>query len=155
MNKFRIMFLSLILLVFAIGVVSAPITDYNAPAGFERNPVTFSNDDFKMELESYESSADYDDYFKNSEDRKVETINGTYAKYTDSFKEEVGALELLEIDDEQYVVSCTFDGLEKSKTKDCLKYLEEFNEVNKFKPIKIEWNSKQYGGVKMMLNQSF
>jgi len=28
--------------------------------------------------------------------------------------------------------------LDKNKTKDCLKYLEEFNEVNKFKPIKIK-----------------
>lgn len=132
------MFVSLILLVFAIGAVSATITDYNAPVGFERNAVTFSHDDFSMNMESYDSFVDYDDYFKNSDDRKVEMINGTFAKYTDSFKEEVGALELLEIDDDKYVVSCTFDGLDKSKTKDCLKYLEEFNQVNKFKPIKIE-----------------
>lgn len=145
MNKFRIMFVSLILLVFAIGVVSATITDYNAPVGFERNPVTFSHNDFEMNMESYSSFVDYDDYFKNSSDRKVEIINGTFAKYTDSFKDEVGALELLEIDDDQYIVSCSFDGLEKSKTKDCLKYLEEFNDVNKFKPIKIEWNYNALG----------
>ena len=31
-----------------------------------------------------------------------------------------------------------FGGDGKSKIKDCLKYLEEFNEVNKFKPIKID-----------------
>jgi hypothetical protein len=52
--------------------------------------------------------------------------------------EKVGALELIEIDGDQYIVDCSFDDMDKSKTKDCQKYLEEFNEVNKFKPVKIE-----------------
>ena len=138
MKKFGMMLVSLILLVSVMGVVSAVITDYNAPVGFERNPVTFSHGDFQMSMDSYSSFVDYDSHFKSGDDRKVEIINGTFAKYTDSFKDEVGALELLKIGDDQYIVCCSFDGLDKSKTNDCLKYLEEFNEVNKFKPIEIK-----------------
>ena len=81
---------------------------------------------------------DHDDYFKNSSDREVKIINGTYAEYKDSMKDNVGAVEILKIDDDQYLVYCSFDGADKNKTADCLKYLEEFNEVNKFKPIKID-----------------
>ena len=78
---------------------------------------------------------DYEDYFEKNDDREVKIINGTYAEYTDSLKDKVGALELLKIDDDVYIVDCSFDDLDKSKTKDCLKYIEEFNEMNKFKPI--------------------
>lgn len=142
MDKFKIIFVSLILAAFAISSVSAVgITDYNAPIGFERNPVTFSHDDFEMEMKSYSAFIDYDDYFKNSDDRNVKMINDTYAEYTDSFNEKVGALELLKIDGDEYIVDCSFDDMDKSKTKDCLKYLDEFNDVNKFKPIKIKQDS--------------
>jgi hypothetical protein len=85
----------------------------------------------------YSSFVDHDDYFKNSDDYKVK-INGTYAEYSNEMMEKVGALELIEIDGDQYIVDCSFDDMDKSKTKDCQKYLEEFNEVNKFKPVKIE-----------------
>lgn len=131
--------MALILLTFSISAVSADgITDYNAPVGFERNPVTFTHGDFEMEMKWYSDFIDHDDYFNNTDDRKVEMINDTYAEYTDSFKENVGALELIKIDGDKYIVDCSFDDLNKNKTKDCLKYLEEFNEVNKFKPIKIK-----------------
>ena len=140
--KLKMIFVSLILLIFCISAVSAfQITDYNAPIGFERNPVTFTHDDFEMEMKSYSAFIDFDDYFKSDDNREVKMINETYAEYTDSFKEKVGALELLKIDGDQYIVDCSFDGLDKSKTKDCLKYLEEFNDVNKFKPIKIKPDS--------------
>lgn len=142
MNDYRIIFVSLALLAFSVGIVSAVgITDYNAPADFERGPVTFTHDDFEMELNSYSSFVDYDDYFENSDDRQVKIINGTCAEYTDSMKDKAGALELIKIDGDQYIVDCSFDDLNKSKTKDCLKYLEEFNDVNKFKPIKIDKSS--------------
>ena len=127
MNKFKIFCISIIFLVFAVGAV-----------GFERNPVTFTHGDFEMDMKFYSTFIDYDDYFKKSDTRDVKMINDTYAEYTDSFKEKVGALELLKIDGEEYIVDCSFDNLDKNKTKDCLKYLEEFNEVNKFKPIKVE-----------------
>ncbi len=143
MNKLKIIMLSLILLAFSISVVSAAgITDYNAPVGFERNPVTFTHGDFEMDLKPYSAFIDYEDYFENSDTRNVTVINDTYAEYTDSFKEKVGALELLKIDGDQYIVDCSFDDLDKSKTQDCLKYLEEFNDVNKFKPIKIDKSSE-------------
>ena len=139
MNKFKLIIFSLILLVVTVGVVSAAtITDYNGPVGFDRNPVTFSHDGFEMDMKSYSTFMDHDDYFKNSSDREVKIINGTYAEYKDSMKDNVGAVEILKIDDEQYLIYCSFDGADKNKTADCLKYLEEFNEVNKFKPIKID-----------------
>ncbi len=128
----------MILLMFLISAVSAVITDYNAPIGFERDPVTFIKGDFEMEMSSYSSFIDYDDYFKNTDDRQVKIINGTYAEYVDLVNEKSGALEIIKIDGDQYIVDSSFDDDDKSKTKDCLKYLEEFNEVNKFKPIKID-----------------
>ena len=69
-----------------------------------------------MEMDRYSSFVDHDDYFENNDDRQVKIINGTYVEYFDS----------------------SFDGDDKSKTKDCLKYLEEFNKLNKFKSIKID-----------------
>lgn len=122
-----------------MGAVSADIiTDHNAPIGFERNLVTFTKGDFEMDMHSYSAFIDHDDYFENSDDSQVKIINGTYAEYVDTFKEKAGALEIIKIDGDQYIIDSSFDDDDKSKTKDCLKYLEEFNDVNKFKPIKID-----------------
>ncbi|MDO5820754.1 MAG: hypothetical protein Q4Q32_02940 [Methanobrevibacter sp.] len=142
MNKFKISLITVMLLLLSISAVSAVgITDYNAPIGFERNPVTFTHGDFEMDLKPYSTFIDYDDYFKTNDDRNVTIINETYAEYTDSFKEKSGALEIIKIDGDEYLIDCSYDELDKSKTKACLKYLKEFNDVNKFKPIKIEAES--------------
>ena len=137
--KFKMLIVSLIFLIFFLSAVSAVgITDYNAPIGFERDPLTFIKDDFQMEMDSYSSFVDHDDYFENNDDRQVKIINGTYAEYFDSVKEKSGVLEIIKVDGDQYVVDSFFDGDDKSKTKDCLIYLEEFNKLNKFNPIKID-----------------
>lgn len=137
-SKIKIIFTSLILLAFAVGIVSAEgITDYNAPLDFERGAVTFTNDDFEMRMDSYSEFIDYDDKFKNNDNYDVK-VNGTFAQYTNKLEEKVGVLEIVKIDGDKYLVECSFDELEKSKIKDCQKYMEEFNNLNKFKPIKIE-----------------
>lgn len=137
--RFKLVIVSLIFLVFFIGAVSAnDITKYNAPIGFEREPMTFIHDDFEMEMDSYSAFIDYDDHFKSEDDRQVEIINGTYAKYYDSDDKKAGALEIIKVDGDQYIVDSSFSGDDKSKSEDCLKYLEEFNQLNKFKPIKID-----------------
>lgn len=137
-SKIKIIFTSLILLAFAVGIVSAEgITDYNAPLDFERGAVTFTNDDFEMRMDSYSEFIDYDDKFKNNDNYDVK-VNGTFAQYTNKLEEKVGVLEIVKIDGDKYLVECSFDELEKSKIKDCQKYMEEFNDLNKFKPIKIE-----------------
>ena len=142
MNKFKISLITVMLLLLSISAVSAVgITDYNAPLGFERNPVTFTHGDFEMDLKPYSTFIDYDDYFKTNDDRNVTIINETYAEYTDSFKDKSGALEIIKIDGDEYLIDCSYDELDKSKTQTCLKYLKEFNDVNKFKPIKIEAES--------------
>ena len=142
MNKFKMALITVILLSLSISAASAVgITDYNAPIGFERNPVTFTHGDFEMDLKPYSTFIDYDDYFKTNDDRNVTIINETYAEYTDSFKEKSGALEIIKIDGDEYLIDCSYDDLDKSKTKTCLKFLKEFNDVNKFKPIKIEAES--------------
>lgn len=62
-------------LALAVGVVSASsITDYNAPVGFDRNPVTFSHGDFEMDMKSYSSFMDFDDYFKSTDDKKFKSM---------------------------------------------------------------------------------
>ena len=142
MNKFKISLITVMLLLLSISAVSAVgITDYNAPIGFERNPVTFTHGDFEMDLKPYSTFIDYDDYFKTNDDRNVTIINETYAEYTDSFKDKSGALEIIKIDGDEYLIDCSYDELDKSKTQTCLKYLKELNDVNKFKPIKIEAES--------------
>lgn len=63
--KSKMVFISIIVLVLAVSAVSAVgITDYNAPIGFEREPVSFTHDDFEMEMNSYSAFVDYDDYFE-------------------------------------------------------------------------------------------
>ena len=142
MNKFKISLITVMLLLLSISAVSAVgITDYNAPIGFERNPVTFTHGDFEMDLKPYSTFIDYDDYFKTNDDRNVTIINETYAEYTDSFKDKSGTLEIIKIDGDEYLIDCSYDELDKSKTQTCLKYLKEFNDVNKFKTIKIEAES--------------
>ena len=137
--KLKLMFVSLIFLILFVGAVSAVgITDYNAPIGFERDPVTFTKGDFEMEMNTYSSFVDHDDYFNTTDDRQVKIINDTYAEYFDSVKERSGALEIVKIDDDQYIVDSFFDVDDKGKTNECLKYLQEFNDLNKFKPIKID-----------------
>ncbi|WP_462316356.1 hypothetical protein [Methanobrevibacter sp.] len=137
--RFKVVLVSLILLAFFIGAVSAAdITNYNSPIGFERDPMTFVNGDFEMEMDSYNAFIDYDDHFKSEDDRQVEIINDTYAKYFDSDDKKAGALEIIKVDGDQYIVDSSFSGDDKSKSEDCLKYLEEFNQLNKFKPIKID-----------------
>ena len=54
------------------------------------------------------------------------------------FDKKAGALEIIKVDGDQYIVDSSFSGDDKSKSEDCLKYLEEFNQLNKFKPIKID-----------------
>lgn len=137
-SKLKIMFASLILLTFAMGIVSAEgITDYNAPKDFDRDPMTFTHDDFEMRMDSYSEFIDFDDKFKNRDDYKV-TVNGTFAQYTNKLEDKVGVLEILEIKGDKYLVECSFDELQNSKISACQKYLEEFNDLNKFKPLKIE-----------------
>ena len=77
-----------------------------------------------MEMDSYSASVDHDDYFENSDDRQVKIINGTYGEYFDLVNEKSGALEIIKTDGDQYIVDFSFDGDDKSKTKDCLKYLD-------------------------------
>ena len=77
----------LVFLIFFISAVSAVgITDYNAPIGFERGPLTFIKDDFEMEMDSYSSFVDHDIYFENNNNRQVKIINGTYGEYFNSVK---------------------------------------------------------------------
>ena len=122
--KFKIIFVSLIFLIFFMGAVSADIiTDHNAPIGFERNPVTFTKGDFEMDMHSYSAFIDHDDYFENSDDRQVKIINGTYAEYFDLVNEKSGALEIIKTDGGQYIVDFSFDGDDKSKTKIVLNIL--------------------------------
>ena len=122
--KFKILPVSLIFLIFFISAVSAVgITDYNAPIGFERAPLTFIKCDFEMEMDSYSASVDHDDYFENSDDRQVKIINGTYGEYFDLVNEKSGALEIIKTDGDQYIVDFSFDGDDKSKTKIVLNIL--------------------------------
>lgn len=139
MNKYKIIFTSLIVLIFTIGVVSAmEITDLNAPAGFEKNSLTFTHDDFEMNMKGYALLWDYDNNFEKSDGREVNIINKTYAEYIDSTEGKVGALEIIKIDGEYYLVDCFYDGLDKNKTKDCTNYLKEFNDANTFFLMKID-----------------
>jgi hypothetical protein len=54
--KFNVVLISVLLLIFSISAVSAVgITDYNAPIGFDRGAVTFTHDDFEMDMKWYSS----------------------------------------------------------------------------------------------------
>ncbi|WP_458402828.1 hypothetical protein [Methanobrevibacter sp.] len=138
MKLYKILGIAMILLMLAVGVVSAmDISDFKPPEGFDDGfGAAMEKDDFAISLEDYDKDlhggALDGDHFHNY------NVKGKVAEYNDTFNNEYGVVELVEVGKETYLVKCVYKGDAKDKTSECTKYLEEFNKVNNLKQLKIK-----------------
>lgn len=138
MKMYKIFGISLILLMLTVGVASAmDISDFKAPKGFDDGfGEAMEKDNFAISIEDYDKDlhggALDGDHFHNY------TVKGKIAEYNDTFNDQYGVVEIVEIGKETYLVKCIYKGDEKDKTSECTKYLEEFNKINHLKQIKIK-----------------
>ena len=118
------------LLVFTVGIASAvEISDFKAPNGFDDGIAeSMDKDDFSITIEEYDKEFSFSplksDSFNNV------TVKGNFSEYTDSFHDEVGAMEVIKIGKNHQLVKCKYKGTDSSKIPECVKYLEEFNKIN-------------------------
>lgn len=127
--------LTLTVLILAVGIVSAvDMTDMKVPDGFEKySSNCFEKDDFELNLVSY-SDSDKGLIFEDDEDYTVSEYSSNIYKYTDKLVKNVGAVELVEIDGDKYLVECVKKDTttEDSSVYD---YITEFNSLNDLTPI--------------------
>jgi hypothetical protein len=138
-NIFKILMAALILFVLSVGVVTAlDIDDLTPPDDLEEGAGNyFENDDFELSVNTYDKDTGYEILFEDDLDYYV-TVDDDMAEYTDELVGHVGVLEIVEIDGEECVVECYFDGEDESMLSDCHDYIDEFNELNDLEPLPIE-----------------
>ena len=129
--------LILLLILLSVSVVSA--VQYTAPSDFHQDGGAFVYGDYEIYATPYDS----DDWFnlilfENSDGYEVYIGENNIANYTDYNSKHVGVLELVDINGEECIVDCYYDGTDSSKLVECNKYLEEFNKLNNVKPKTIE-----------------
>lgn len=132
---FKKIALTLIVLILAVGVVSAiDMEDMKVPDGFEKSSSNcFEKDKYELNLVPY-SDSDKELTFENDDGYTVSKYSSNIYKYTDKLVKNVGAIEVVEIDGNKYLIEC----VKKDTTSvDSLvyDYLTEFNSLNDLTPI--------------------
>ena len=138
-NVLKILIAALMILIVGAGVAAAvEMSDLQAPSDLEKGSGNyFENDEFELSINSYDKEYDYDLLFSDDGEYTVSVLGDT-AEYTDKLVDHVGVLEIVEIDGEDYVVECYFDGTDDSKLSECNDYIIEFNELNGLEPKSID-----------------
>ena len=127
--------LTLIVLILTVGVVSAiDMTDMKVPDGFEKSSSNcFEKGDFELNLVHYSDSSK-DLVFEDDDDYTVSEYSSNIYKYTDKLVKNVGAVEVVEIDGDKYLIECVETGT-TSHDGAVYDYLTEFNSLNDLTPI--------------------
>jgi hypothetical protein len=134
----KILCICAVLVIFSIGIASAvDIDDFKPPSGFDDGIAeSMDKDDFSITIEEYDkdvSSSPFEgDHFNNV------TVKDNIGEYTDSFHDEVGAMELVKIGKTHQIVKCKYKDTDSSKISECVKYLKEFNKKNNLTPENID-----------------
>lgn len=138
MKMFKIFGIALVLLMLTVGIASAmDISDFKNPKGFDEGfGEAMEKDDFAISIEDYdkdlhEGKLDGDHFHQY-------TVKGKIAEYNDTFNNQYGVAEIVEVGKETYVVKCVYKGDEQDKTPECTKYLEEFTKLNNLKQLQIK-----------------
>lgn len=136
---FKILIAASILMMVSVGVaVAVEMSDLQAPSDLNKGSGNyFENDDFELSVNSYDKELDYNTIFKDEGDYSV-TVLGDTAEYKDKLVNHVGVLEIVEIDGEDYVVECYFNGSDDSKLSECHDLINEFNTLNNLEPKSID-----------------
>ena len=132
----------LLLLIFAIGIVSAAtVSDIKVADGFkDLGDGSYTNDADKINIDIMDEKdvKNQSAYFENDSDVKYTLtqgkINNTY-NFTDGVNELTGVNELVKINDKECVVEVTFDTVENIPLDKIYDALEEFNKLNNLEPI--------------------
>lgn len=127
---FKKIALTLIVLIITVSVVSAvDFEDMKFPDGFEKySSNCFEKDDYELNLVPY-SDSDKDLIFEDDDDYTVSEYSSNIYKYTDKLVETVGAIEVVKIDDDTYLVECVKKDT-TSEDSSVYDYLIEFNNLN-------------------------
>lgn len=134
--------LAILILICAIGMVSAAeISDIKIADGFENlGDGNYENDanHIKLDIMDKKDVNPIKDVFKNDSSVKYTLVagklNNTF-NYTDGVNEQAGIVELVKINDKEYVIDCyayNNDTVPLDKIYDAL---EEFNKLNDLTPV--------------------
>lgn len=137
--------LAILILICAIGIVAAAeVSDFKVADGYKDSGLgTYFNEDETIEID-IEDEKDIEDLnyaFKNDSDVKYTVnpgkLNNTF-NFTDGVNEGVGVLELVKINDKNYVIEVWINTDTKNVTMDQLyDTLEEVNKLNNIEPLDI------------------
>ena len=126
-----------IILIFSIFLLlgacyAVDIHDYKLPDHYRVETGNWaSNGDFALNISEYNES-DYEPFFTNNTDNQVVVKNNisNYTSYSGT-----GAVEVVEINGEKYIVESYITGNYRSKISECYNNLIEFNKLNNLKPV--------------------
>ena len=118
-----------------IGIVSAlDLTNMKVPDGFEKHSSnSFEKGDYELNFGPYADSEN-ELTFENDEDYTISKYSSNVYRYYDKLLENVGAIEVVEIDGHKYLVECLKRDAPSSDSSVC-DYLTEFNRLNNLTPI--------------------
>ena len=135
MKKTKIVLLALLLLILTVGAVSAiDIMSFKSPKGFDEGyGGSMNKGDFSISIEEFDRDLNKDLFIGDGIHKA--TVKGNFSEFNDTYKDEVGARELIQIGKTNYTVQCKYDGKDASKISECIKYLEDFNKKNDLKQL--------------------
>ena len=127
-----------ILLIITIGFVSA--VEFQVPDGFTKQSDEFyTTADNKENINIINFEKEKDFWLENNTEDKYTVVgaeNNTY-NFTDGMLNDVGVLEVVEVDGEKYIINFwTDEGTDNDRT-DNLKQMLEFNKLNKLEPLAV------------------
>lgn len=132
---FKKIAISLILLILAVSVVSAiDMEDMKVPDGFEKSSSNcFEKGKFELNIAPY-SDSNKDLVFEDEDNYKISEYSSNIYTYVDKLVKHAGAVEVVEINGEKYLVECLKEDTISDESS-AYRYLTEFNSLNDLTPI--------------------
>lgn len=131
----------LAVLLLSMSMASAiEYSKYAAPSMFNESGgfYGYETGEFQFSICQFGDAEGEFDFYFNSDENYTIVKNDTIGNYTDKSLEEVGTIEMVELDGQKYIVQCCYKGgIDESKIKDCCDSVVDFNKQNNLKPLPI------------------
>ena len=140
MKLIKIGFVLAVLLLSMSMVSAIDYSDYTVPSLFNESNGHYSYEagGFEFFMCTYgDTQEEFEFYFHNSTNYTL-IKNDTIGNYTATSIDEVGAIELVELDGEKYIIECCYSPIDESKFKECCDAIVEFNKLNNLTPLPID-----------------